>query len=190
MRPGVSYWRVPSSAWVWGGEAALSQGPVLGRGLERHGDSFIPQTLQPPPPAKSLLLSWPALCHLAHLLPPEGSVPLLSSPERALPELHFWDNSTLLGLAPFQLPPTLPDSLWLSEAGPRPVPSRRPVPWRGAGRRQLGQVVRAAVSPVPSHCATPTPRPGAPSRTGQADVPGCFPHGYLPDGRGSPTGYV
>ena len=66
----------------------------------------------------------PLLCHLAHLLPPEGSGPLWSCPERALPGLHFWDNSTLLGLASCQLPATLPDGLWLSGAGPQPVPSQ------------------------------------------------------------------
>lgn len=65
----------------------------------------------------------PSLCYLAHFLPPEVSVPLLSSPEKCLPELHFWDNSTLLASSLQR-----PDSLWLSEAGPQPVPSQCPLP--------------------------------------------------------------
>lgn len=81
------------------------------------------------PPPKSLLFLWPL--SLPPCPPPASrrECRLLSSPERALPELHFWDNSALLGLALCQLPPTLADSLWLTEAGPQLVLSQHPVPW-------------------------------------------------------------
>lgn len=145
------------------------QGPAFGK---RAGE--IRSFLRRPP--KSLLL-WP-LC-----LPPgpppasRRECPLLSSAERALPELHFWDSSTLLSLALCQLPPTLPDSPWLSEAGPQPVPSRHPVPW---WRRQeaTGPVLRAAPCRLPHPLATPTPSTRVLCE-GQTDVPG-----HLPQGKG------
>lgn len=101
-----------------------------------------------------------SLCHLAHLLPPEGSVPHTPFlPQRALPGLHFWDNSTLLLLAPCQHPP----ALW-SGAGRQPVHARCPAPWRA----QKGDSW-AAMVPFSSHGHTPTASPGP--LVGQAGVP-------------------
>ena len=72
-----------------------------------------------------------SLCHLAHLLPPEGSVPpTLFLPQRALPGPHFWDNSALLLLAPCQHPP----ALWSGAGRLHPVSSAV----AGAEGRQLG----------------------------------------------------
>ena len=92
-----------------------------------------------------------SLCHLAHLLPPEGSVPpTLFLPQRALPGPHFWDNSALLLLAPCQHPPGAgrlhpvssavagAEGRQLGGLGPLPLPRahthRQPGPTQGAGR--------------------------------------------------------
>lgn len=78
------------------------------------------------------------------------------------PALRGLSQSCIFGI-------TQPFWAWLLASSPTlpACPIQQPVPWRGAGRRQLGPVVRAAMSPVPSHCATPTPRPGAPSLAGR-----------------------
>lgn len=162
---------------------------VQGHTVTRAGASFFPHTPTQVSPG-------PSLCHLAHLLPPEGSVPVSSSPERALPELHFWDNSTLLGLAPCQLPPTLGDSLWLSEAGPQPVPSQHPVPCGAQEGDSWAEWYGLPPVPLP-----PPSAPARPSAQSPAHGPGrCSmapsggrglpaPKAPLPDGWGSPTGY-
>ena len=148
-------------------EAHTVTGLAWGRALERQGGTRgLPHSSHPLP---SLLLSWPL--SLPPCPPPASrrEHPPWSIPERALPGLHFWDNSTLWGLTPCQLPPTRPDSLWLGEAGPQPAPSQCPAPWRV----QEGDSW-AAPCPLPHRRATPTPSPRAPLM-GQADVPGRLP---------------
>ena len=149
----------PHHGWVGEGDCRvvrglLWEGPVWGR-----GSHLLP----------GLLLA--SLCHLAHLLLSEGSVPPTPFlPQRALPGLHFWDNSTLLLLAPCQHPP----ALW-SGAGRQLVRARCAAPWG----EQKGDSWAAWV-PFSSHGHTPTASPGP--LVGRAGVPGCLPRdgGHLP----------
>lgn len=181
----VSHWRVPSreqEAWR-GGCFTLRGGPQCDRACVGKGAGEtrgLPHSSHPLP---RLLLSWPL--SLPPCPPPASrrEHPPWSSPERALPGLHFWDNSTIWGLTPCQLPPTRPDSLWLGEAGPQPVPSQCPA---------LAGLPRV---PCPTTVPRPPPAPEPHSR-GRQMFQGTFhragaacPHCSLPDGWGSPTGY-
>lgn len=123
-------------------------GSHTGQGLcwEEAGRRPVPQALPTwgtASPSRALAATSPTCCLQKGVSPP---CPVL----RALPELHFWDNSTPLGLAPCQLPPALPDSL-AKRGGPASLPAPRTQHQGRVGRRQR----RAApVSPLPTHCHT------------------------------------